>query len=134
MVVRTHKDGRQGTGLHIGEANVRRYFSSHTPSIELRLDDLRIQCTLSPDFWQDHPEIHDPRLSVWLEFKSARRPAGEPVLFSLDPSGPDAFVVRIPLNARYEAFGADVTEARKVRPEPVLPHHHTTCLEECSVS
>src|SRR5215469_6323531 len=126
MVVRTYKGGRQGIGLHIGEANARRYFSKHSPTIELRLDDLRIQCTLSPDFWQDHPEIHDPRLSIWLEFKSARRPIAEPTLFSLVPSGPDTFVVCSPLHTRYEAFGADITEARNDQPEPLLPHRHTT--------
>jgi hypothetical protein len=119
MVVKACRDGRQRTGLLIGEVNARRYFSKHAPSIELRLDDLWIQCTLSPYFWQDHPEIHDPRLSVWMEFKSAGRPRGEPMLFSLDPSGPDAFVVCTPLNARYEAFGAEITEARKVQPERV---------------
>lgn len=134
MVVRAYKDGRQRTGLLIGEANARRYFNKHAPSIELRLDDLRIQCTLSPDFWEDHPEIHDPRLSLWLEFKSARRPGGEPMLLSLDPSGPDAFVVCTPLNARFEAFGADIIEARRVQPEPVLPHHDATYPEECSVA
>jgi hypothetical protein len=30
---------------------------------------LRIVCPLEPSFWQDRPEIHDHRLSSWLESK-----------------------------------------------------------------
>ena len=134
MLVKTYKDGRQRTALHIGEANARRYFSKGTPSIELQLDDLRIQCTLPPDFWQDHPEIQDARLSEWLEFKAGRRSNGKPMLFSLLPSGPNAFVLCAPAEVCYEAFGAEVTNAHKVQSKPVLPHGRTTALEELSVA
>jgi hypothetical protein len=95
MLVTTYKDGRARTGLLIGEANVRRYFRKPTGSIELRLDDLNIRCTLDPDFWNGRPQIHDPRLSVWLEYKAGRRPGGrQPMHVSLVPSGADTFVVR----------------------------------------
>ena len=69
MVVKTHRNGRDHIGLHIGTANARRYFRKHAQTIDLRLDDLEIRCDLSPDFWEGRPEIHDPRLNEWLEFK-----------------------------------------------------------------
>lgn len=135
MLVKTYRDGRQCTGLHIGEANARRYFNKRTPSIELRLDDLRIQCALGDDFWQGRPEIHDVRLSEWLEFKTGRRrPGRETVYFSLVPSGPGSFVLRPPAKAGYNAFGADVTKPRKVQPEPALLYHDAPSLEESSVA
>lgn len=123
MLVKTYKDGQDHTGLLIGEANARRYFSRRKPCIELRLGDLHIQCTLSPDFWQGHPEIHDPRLSVWLEFKIGRRAASrEPIFLSMVPAGSDSFVVR-PSDKPSESFGADVTRPRTVRAESVHAHH-----------
>jgi len=135
MLVKTYKDARQFTGLHIGEANVRRYFNKRTPSIELRLDDLRIQCTLSDDFWQGRPDIHDVRLSEWLDFKSGRRrPGRETVYFSLIPSGPGAFVLRPPTEVGYNAFGADVSKAHKAQPEPIPPQRHTQSISRLSVA
>lgn len=120
MLVKTYKDGHDQTGLLIGEANARRYFSRRKPCIELHLDDLHIQCTLSPDFWQGHPEIHDPRLSGWLEFKIARRAsAREPIFLNMVPAGADSFVVRPPSEKQPESFGADVTRPRSVRAESV---------------
>jgi hypothetical protein len=122
MLVKAYKDGPDRTSLLIGEANARRYFSRRKPCIELRFDDLHIQCTLSPEFWQGHPEIHDARLSGWLEFKIGRRAASnEPIFLSMVPAGPDAFVVR-PSSKPLEPFGADVTRRRTVRAEPVRAH------------
>jgi hypothetical protein len=135
MLVKTYRDGRQCTGLHIGEANARRYFSKQTPCIELKLDDLRIQCTLGENFWQGRPEIHDVRLSEWLEFKTGRRrPGRETIYFSLVPSGPGAFVLRPPATAQYDAFGSEVTKARKVRSESIPPHQEVSSIEELSVA
>lgn len=135
MLVKTYRDGPHCTGLHIGEANVRRYFSKRAPSIELRLGDLRIQCTLDAAFWEGRPEIQDPRLSEWLEFKVGdRRPGRETIYFTLAPSGPGAFVLRSSSKAHDEAFGADVTQARKVRSEPAFPPHHSPEMEELSVA
>lgn len=120
MLVKTYRDGM--TGLHIGEANAHRYFSRRAPSIELKLDDLHIQCTLPPDFWQGRPEIHDPRLSEWLEFKVARRPGREPILLSMEPSGAGTFVVRPHTAAPPDGFGSEIAQPRKVRSEAIPPH------------
>ncbi|MGD0098046.1 MAG: hypothetical protein ABSB60_16270 [Terracidiphilus sp.] len=67
MVVKTQSKGRGVTGLHVGVKNVRRYFPISTSSIELVLDNLQIECGLTPAFWQGEPEIFDPRLCTWLE-------------------------------------------------------------------
>jgi hypothetical protein len=121
MLVKTYKDGLSRTGLHIGEANAQRYFSRRRPFIELRLDDLHIQCTLSPEFWQGRPEIHDPRLSEWLQFKMARQRQGrEPIQLTLVPSGSDTFVLRPRPESRYDAFGADVNLPHKAKAESDL--------------
>jgi len=72
MVVQTQDrhTGHAGVvGLHIGAGNVERYFPREVEMIELELDHLRIVCPLEPSFWLDRPEIHDHRLSSWLESK-----------------------------------------------------------------
>ena len=69
MVVKTQCKGRAVTGLRVGAADVRRYFSRDVAAIELVLDHLRIECGLSPAFWDGQPEIRDPRLCAWLESK-----------------------------------------------------------------
>jgi hypothetical protein len=72
MVVQTQEQqtGQSGAvGLHIGIANAKQYFPRELESIELELDHLRIVCPLEASFWQDRPEIHDHRLSSWLESK-----------------------------------------------------------------
>jgi hypothetical protein len=133
MLVKTYKDG-QHTGLQIGEANARRYFNRRARSIELRLDDLRIQCTLADDFWQDCPRIHDPRLSEWLEFKAGRRSGREAMQFSLVPSGPQVFVLRPPTEGCYDAFGAEVLRARAVKAQRVAPQSETHRMQEPCVA
>lgn len=75
MVVRTQNRGSHVTGLNVGANNVQRYFPKDILTIELQLGHLRIQCVLEPDFWRNRPEIHDPRLCTWLEFKY---PYGKP--------------------------------------------------------
>jgi hypothetical protein len=72
MVVQTQDKhpGQAGVvGLHIGAANVQQFFPRNVELIELELDHLRIVCPLEPSFWEDRPEIHDLRLSSWLESK-----------------------------------------------------------------
>jgi len=92
MVVKTHSKGQGMTGLHVGFANVRRYFPKHVPVIELHLDHLQIQCGLEPNFWQDQPEIHDPRLCAWLESKNFyRRQDRTPIPLAMIPSGKNCF-------------------------------------------
>jgi hypothetical protein len=136
MVVKTYRDGLGRTALHIGDANARRYFSRRAPSIELRLDDLHIQCTLPPDFWQGRALIHDPRLSEWLEFKVARRAAAgsASIPLTLVPFGIDAFVVGTAANAQPEAFGAEVSLPRMVHSEPRRSLAEASPLEELSVA
>jgi len=56
-------------GLDVGASNVREHFSRGVLSVELELDHLRIVCALEPEFWEGRPEIHDARLSLWLEAK-----------------------------------------------------------------
>ncbi len=101
MVVKTQSKGREITGLEVGIHNVRRYFPRDTAVIELELDHLRIQCWLTPDFFGDHPEIHDPRLGAWLESKNFHeRPSRVPVPLAMIPNGNNSFRLRpIALNA-----------------------------------
>jgi hypothetical protein len=95
MVVKTQSRGHGVTGLHVGEANVRRYFPKQISVVELQLDHLRILCGLDPDFWKGQPEIHDPRLCCWLESKNFnRRPDRSPVPLALIPSGENSFRVQ----------------------------------------
>ena len=73
MVVKTQLTGSEVTGLRVGARNVRRYFPRGVRVIELQLDHVQIQCGLSPEFWDGRPEIHDPRLCEWLDFKIIHR-------------------------------------------------------------
>jgi hypothetical protein len=95
MVVKTQSKGRGVTGLHVGATNVRRYFPRDVLVIELELDHLQIQCGLDPAFWQDKPDICDPRLCAWLESKHFQsRPDRTPVPLAMIPSGGNAFKLR----------------------------------------
>jgi hypothetical protein len=92
MVVKTQSKGHGLTGLHVGATNVRRYFPKDASVIELQLDHLQIQCGLDPGFWQDQPEIHDPRLNLWLESKRAKGKSNESsILLAMIPQGKNAF-------------------------------------------
>lgn len=92
MVVRTQCKGHEVTGLLVGAANARRYFPKHIATIELQLDHLRIECGLSPDFWQGQPEIHDHRLCAWLEQKQFHCTASRaPIPLNMIPSGENSF-------------------------------------------
>ncbi|MGA9671822.1 MAG: hypothetical protein WBQ94_21600 [Terracidiphilus sp.] len=92
MVVKTHSIGLGVTGLHVGPTNVRRYFPRNISVVELQLDHLQIQCRLSPDFWQDEPEIHDSRLCAWLETKHMHsKPDRSPVALAMVPVGENSY-------------------------------------------
>ena len=92
MVVRAQSLGRCVSGLHIGSDNVRQFFSKQVPTIELQLDHLSIQCHLTPDFWQDRPEIVDPRLCAWLESKHMHSNRDRnPIMLALIPAGENSF-------------------------------------------
>jgi hypothetical protein len=107
MVVKTQSKGHGVTGLHVGAANVRRYFPRNTMVVELQLDHLQIQCGLLPDFWNGQPEIHDPRLCAWLESKNLRvRPDRTPILLSMVPEGKNSFRLQLgALNSKSEENG-----------------------------
>ena len=109
MLVTAYRDGSHRTGLLIGEANARRYFRKRSLRVDLQLDHLHIQCKLEPDFWNGRPEIHDPRLSLWLEFKAGRgRNGREPMQFAMEPLGAGKFAVQPIASQDYHAFGAEV--------------------------
>jgi hypothetical protein len=92
MVVKTQYEGHRVSGLYVGVNNVRRYFSKRTLAIELQLDHLRIECGLTPRFWEGQPEIHDPRLCVWLESKHLHdKPCRTPVPLAMIPEGKNCF-------------------------------------------
>jgi hypothetical protein len=92
MVVTSQSNGRRVTGIYVGASNVRRYFPRRITEIELQLDHLRIECGLEPHFWKDQPEIHDPRLSAWLEQKD-REGKGRRIPFPLAmiPTGKNSY-------------------------------------------
>jgi len=69
MLVKSQCSGNRVTGLVVGETNVRRYFPRKVKAINLTLDHLLIECGLASHFWDGEPEIHDPRLCLWLESK-----------------------------------------------------------------
>jgi hypothetical protein len=102
MMVKTQSKGRGLTGLHVGAANVKRYFPKHISVIELQIDHLQIQCDLTPDFWLEQPDIFDPRLCAWLEAKNFhRRPNRLPVPLALIPSGDNTFKLQpVSVNSR----------------------------------
>jgi hypothetical protein len=135
MLVKTHRNGNDRTGLHIGRANANRFFRKHAQSIELKLGDLQIQCTLAPDFWDGCPQIHDPRLSEWLNFKMGRAGSGSAAgLLTMVPAGVDSFVLRPTPEAALEAFGAEVLTATKAPPHSSFPPASVTVLQSRSVA
>ena len=96
MVVKTQSKGRGVTGLNVGSSNVQRYFPRGVSFVELQLDHRQIQCDLSPNFWQDQPEIFDPRLCAWLESKQlSTNPGRDPVPLALIPAGKNSFRLRL---------------------------------------
>jgi hypothetical protein len=95
MVVRTQRNGRDNFGLHVGAANARRYFPRSVAAVELKLDDLHIQCNLPQSFWDGHPEIHDPRLCEWLKFKVLQESRNQtPIALHMVQFGSNAFTLR----------------------------------------
>jgi hypothetical protein len=80
------------SGLYVGTGNVRRHFPRNISVIELQLDHLRIQCGLAPDFWQDQPEIYDPRLSAWFETRHMHKTRDRTsVRLAMIPEGNNSF-------------------------------------------
>jgi hypothetical protein len=101
MVVQTldKHPGHTGLmGLHIGVSNVQQYFPPGVDIVELELDHLCIVCPLEPSFWVDRPEIHDMRLSSWLESKrNSGKLAANPAPVAMIPVGDRSFRLQIML-------------------------------------
>jgi hypothetical protein len=91
MVVTTQSKSRGVTGLLVGAHNVRRYFPKQNSFVELQLDHLQIQCGLAPGFWQDQPEIYDPRLCAWLESRLHGKSDRAPIPLAMIPAGKNSF-------------------------------------------
>lgn len=103
MVVRTQESGLEVTGLRVGAANARRYFSRDQNDVELRIGDLRIQCRLSPGFWNGQPEINDPRLCDWLQYKvSLETSHRKPIALTMVQTGANSFALH-PLSLQRRA-------------------------------
>ena len=99
MVVKAQSKGPGLSLLYVGTYNVRRYFQTNVSTIELVLDQVRIECGLSSDFWQGQPEIYDPRLCAWLESKLMHGSRNRtPVPLAMIPAGVNAFRLQ-PLSA-----------------------------------
>lgn len=121
MVVKTHREGREFTGVEIGAGNVSRYFPKGSKVIELLLDHVQIQCGLEPGFWQGQTEIRDPRLRAWLQSKNFHGKPGEgPIPLALIPSGKNCFRLQPIKRHRHpglpstaEAIHADSVSASK---------------------
>ncbi len=105
LIVKAQSIGRGVSGLYVGAANVRRHFPRSMSVIELQLDDLRIRCKLTPDFWLGKPEICDSRLCAWLETKHMNRTRDRiPVRLAMIPEGEHAFRLESePVRARARA-------------------------------
>lgn len=93
MVVSSLRNGHRVTGLYVGANNARRYFPKDVMEVELQLDHLRIECGLAPNFWQEEPEIHDSRLSLWLESKQWKHSAETLAHLAMVPSGENSFTL-----------------------------------------
>jgi hypothetical protein len=94
MLVTSQCNGSRVIGLYVGADNVRRYFPKQVSTIELQLDHLRIECGLTPGFWESKPEIHDPRLCLWLESKHLqRKESRSPMSLAMTPSGEHSFTL-----------------------------------------
>lgn len=109
MVVKAQLRGSEITGLRIGARNVRRYFPRGVLVIELQLDHLQIQCGLKPEFWRGEPEIRDPRLCEWLDFKVIHG-MGErrEVRLAMTPAGTNTFRLRPSTLKRDEMTGMEL--------------------------
>jgi hypothetical protein len=99
MVVQTqerHSGNFGAVGLHIGVANAKQYFPRDLELVELELDHLRIVCSLEASFWQDRPEIHDQRLSSWLEAKrNSGKLGAQAASVAMIPCGEYAFRIQM---------------------------------------
>jgi len=92
MIVEAQSKGPGRCGLYVGAENVRLFFPRNLTTVEFNLGHLKIECRLSPEFWQGNPEITDPRLCAWLESKHmhGNRPRTA-IQLSMIPSGENGY-------------------------------------------
>lgn len=110
MMVEVQHKGCTITGLKVGVNNVRRYFPKDSSSVDLQLDHLHIQCDLQPAFWQNEPQISDPRLTAWLEAKNSNvRRERKPVVMAMVPTEKRSFRLQM-VSPRAHAGAAAVNE------------------------
>ena len=96
MLVQIQHKGISVTGLLIGIRDVRRHFPDRESTVDLELDHLRIKCNLQPAFYDDQPQISDPRLSAWLEAKNLYSRSGcGPEFLALLATGENSFRVQL---------------------------------------
>jgi hypothetical protein len=109
MVVKTKCAGNKVMGLDVGAYNARRYFPRHLSAIELQLDHLRIECGLSPEFWNGRPEIHDRRLCSWLESKQFHKASKNSAALIMIAEGENSFKL---LPAKFKPASEGANAAR----------------------
>jgi hypothetical protein len=103
MIVEVQSKGLGRSGLYVGAENVRLYFPRSLSAVEFNLGHLKIECRLTPDFWQGHPEIEDPRLCAWLETKLMHENRyRSAVRMSMIPTGDNAYKLQ-PASAEISA-------------------------------
>lgn len=118
MVVRTMGCGREVSGLYIGARNARRHFPRKSQHIELLLGHLHIYCDLPPEFWNERPEICDPRLAGWLFARIFHGKAHRaPVPVMMIPQGSSVFRVQPVV-----APPASINAMTRIGPPPALRH------------
>lgn len=119
-MVKALRIGSELAGVRVGKRNARRFFPRDITEIELQLDHLRIECGLAPDFWSNQPEIHDPRLSLWLAAKDPRATACRtPVRYRMTPSGKNSFRIEPAVRSTRQHPRRVMESFAAVRLEPV---------------
>ncbi len=125
MVVKTRNNGREITGLYIGAENARRFFPRSLSTVDLKLGELQIQCSLPPHFWQEDPEIRDARLCGWLACKVAHaRTSRTPVFLTMVPCGTNSFMVQSTMAGELVEEAAMSDPAGKFGPVRVASSQH----------
>jgi hypothetical protein len=120
MLVKSQCIGNRVIGLVVGKNNVRRYFPRNVEAINLELDHLLIECGLAARFWDGEPEIHDPRLCLWLESKQSRESnCRASVPLCMTPTGEGKFSLGFPEPHRQTRAHRKTSAANT---NPVLRH------------
>jgi hypothetical protein len=127
MLVRAQSKGHGVYGLLLKAEDVRRHFPRNTSAIEFKLGELRIGCSLPPDFWNGRPEISDRRLCEWLEFKVFRgRPYRKPLALEMTQASDNCFTLELPIGCDESECSWDIDRVAACTafiPPPVGRNH-----------